>query len=174
MAELPLARPSAGDRDPRLGRSPFGPAAPAIVAAMAYGVAALVWTVAGSTLPGGRWLAVHIFTLGVLTNLVLVFSEHFGRTLTRTPDRSVRWQMPGVNIGIVLTLAAIPADARWATSVGATVVTAVVLASAVRLRRMRKGAVGARFGWIVRSYEWAHAAFIAGATLGLLMGVGLL
>jgi hypothetical protein len=50
----------------------------------------------------------------------------------------------------------------------------VVLASYVRLRRLRRAAVGARFTWIVRGYERAHGAFVHGAVLGILLGTGVL
>ena len=112
--------------------------------------------------------------LGVVTNLVLVFSEHFGRTLTRTPAQPIRWQTPVVNAGILMILVGLPSGTRWATATGAMVVTTVVTISYGRLRRMRKQAIGARFAWIVRTYERAHSAFIHGAILGLLMGIGVL
>ena len=163
-----------GHRDTRLGRSPFGPAAPSIAAALAYAAAAIAWTIFGDVLPGGRWLAVHLFTLGVVTNLVLVFSEHFGRTLTRTPAQTIRWQVVAANAGILPILIGLPTGSDWAIAVGATVITTVVAVSYRRLRRMRKQAVGARFGWIVRVYERAHGAFIHGAILGLLLGIGVL
>lgn len=163
-----------GHRGTRLGRSPFGMTAPSIAAAIAYAFAALLWTAAGDVLPGGRWLAVHLFTLGVLTNLVLVFSEHFGRTLTRQPEQRIRWQPVVTNLGVLLVLIGLPTDTRWAVGVGATVVTGIVLQSYWRLRRMRRAAVGARFSWIVRTYERAHGAFVHGAILGALMGLGLM
>ncbi|HEX9766044.1 MAG TPA: hypothetical protein VGA36_04720 [Nitriliruptorales bacterium] len=155
-------------------RSPFGPLAPALTVAAAYVAASLTWVVAGAQLPGGRWLAVHLFTLGLLTNLILAFAEHFGRTLTRTPGSMPAWQLPVVNVGIVATLAGLPGGQRWLTGTGAMILMVVVFASYVRLRRMRRSALGARFGWIVRVHERAHGAFIHGAALGLLMGVGVL
>ena len=166
--------PLTGHRPHRLGRSPFGATAPSITAALLYAVVAMVWIVAGDGWAPGRWVPVHLFTLGVLTNLVLVFSEHFGRTLTRTPERPIRWQPVVVNLGIVAVLVGLPMATPWLVAVGATVVTGVVLVSYRRLRTMRTGAVGARFVWIVRLYERAHGAFIHGAVLGLLMGVGAL
>jgi hypothetical protein len=62
---IPLMPGHAGDR-PR-GRSPFGPAAPSIAAAIVYAAAVGVWLAFGAGLPGGRWFAVHLFTLGVTT-----------------------------------------------------------------------------------------------------------
>jgi len=166
---LPLLAPGHGK--PR-GRSPFGAAAPSILAALGYGVALMVWLVAGDALPGGRPFAVHLFTLGVLTNLVLTFSEHFSRTVTRTVGERAWWWPVVTNAGILLVLAGLPTRLLPAMAAGATIMIAVVFLAYVRLRRMRKAAVGARFGWIVRIYERAHGAFIHGAVLGALMGIG--
>lgn len=142
--------------------------------ALVYAAATLGWVAAGTRLPAGRWPAVHLFTLGVLTNLVLAFSDHFGRALTRTPGTLTRWQPVVLNIGVLAVLAGLPTGATWAVGLGAVVTTGVVTASYLRLRRMRTRAVGARFGWIVRVYERAHGAFVHGAVLGALMGLGLL
>lgn len=169
-----MAARLSGHRDSPLGRSPFGDTRPFVVAGLAYAVAAWVWVVSGAVLPGGRWMAVHLFTLGVLTNLVLGFSQHFGRTLTRTKATPWRWALPVANSGALLVLWGLPGGRGWAVGGGATVLTVVVVASYVRLRRMRKSALSARFGWIVRAYERAHSAFIHGALLGLLMGVGVM
>jgi len=155
-------------------RSPFAAVGPASAIAVAYGIAALVWIAGGDQLPGGRWLAVHLFTLGVVSNVVLVFSQHFGRTVTRASGEPGRWLPLAMNAGIVLVLLGIPTGARWATAIGATTVTAVVFGGYLRLRHMRKRSVGARFSWIARIYERAHGSFIHGAVIGLLLGVGLL
>jgi hypothetical protein len=178
MAELASTRPTlplrsqADDTRPR--RSPFRPVAPTLAAALVFGLAALVWAIAGARLPGGRWLAVHLFTLGVLTNLVLAFTDHFGRALARQPGRAPAWQAPLADAGILLVLVGLPTSTTWALGSGATLVTAAVLASWWRLRRMRHAAVGARFPWVLRTYERAHGAFVHGAVLGLLLGTGVL
>jgi hypothetical protein len=168
-ASLPLL--ASGHDRPR-GPSPFGPAAPSILAALAYAGALVVWLVAGDALPGGRPFTVHLFTLGILTNVVLTFSEHFTRTLTRTPGERAWWWPLVTNLGIVSVLAGLLS--RWLPLLvaGATVLVVVVFLASVRLRGMRRAAVGARFGWIVRLYERAHGAFIHGAVLGALMGAG--
>ncbi len=161
-----------GHRSATLGRSPFADIVPSVLIALLFGVAAVVWAIGGNGLPGGRWLAVHLFTLGVLTNLVLALTRHFARTLTHSVDSPSRWALTILNLGVLAVLIGLPTDRRWAVGAGATVVTAMVLIAYVRLRRMRKSALGARFAWIVRMYERAHSAFIHGAVLGLLMGVG--
>jgi hypothetical protein len=169
-ASLPLLPPAPGSR-PR-GGSPFAAAAPSIVAAMVFLAATLAWLAVGDRLPGGRWLAVHLFTLGVLTNLVLTFSEHFSRSVTRTPGERAAWWPLVTNAGILGVVAGRVLDQRWTLAVGATVVLVAVFAAYRRLRRMRREAIGARFGWIVRIYERAHGAFIHGAVLGALLGIG--
>lgn len=166
------ARPAVIGRP--LGRSPFGAAAPSILAALAYLVALFVWLAVGDRLPGGRWFAVHLFTLGVLTNLILTFSEHFARTLTRTPGERAAWWPLVTNAGILAVLTGRAAGDRWSLAAGSVVVTTAVTAAYLRMRRMRRAAIGPRFGWVVRLYERAHGAFIHGAFLGVLMGIGVL
>jgi nitrite reductase (NO-forming) len=164
-------------REPRRApgrRSPFAAVGPAGAIAVAYGIAALIWIAVGDRLPGGRWFAVHLFTLGVISNVVLVFSQHFGRTVTRASDEPWRWRTAGLNVGTVLVLIGIPAGMHWSTAIGTVIVTAVVFDGYLRLRRMRRQAVGARFSWIARVYERAHGSFIHGVTIGLLLGVGVL
>jgi hypothetical protein len=153
-------------------RSPFGAAAPSISLALVYGLALMVWLAVGDRLPGGRWFAVHLFTLGVLTNVVLTFSEHFSRTVTRTPGERAAWWPVVTNLGILLVLVGLPTGERWLLAGGASIVTGSVCAAYLRIRRMRHAAVGARFAWIARVYERAHAAFVFGALLGALMGTG--
>jgi hypothetical protein len=157
---------------PARGRSPFAPALPSVVIALTYLAALLVWLAFGDVLPGGRWLAVHLFTLGVLTNLVLTFSEHFSRTVTRTPGERSWWWPVATNLGVLSILFGMRVGA-WLIVVGGTVLTLVVLAAYRRLRKMRREAIGARFSWIVRAYERAHGAFLHGAVLGVLLGAGL-
>lgn len=169
-SSLPVLKPGHGRQR---GSSPFGPAAPSILAALAYAGALVVWLIAGEALPGGRAFGVHLFTLGVLTNVVLTFSEHFARTVTRTAGERSWWWPTLTNVGILTVLVGLPS--RWlpALASGATLLIVVVFLAYLRLRRMRKAAVGARFAWIVRIYERAHGAFIHGAVFGALMGIGL-
>jgi hypothetical protein len=102
---------------------------------------------------------------------VITFSQHFGQTVTRAAAQRWRWQPAILNLGVALTLVGIPTATSWATGLGTTVFTAVVLDAYVRLRRMRHAAVGARFAWIARIYERAHGH---GAILEGLLGTGVL
>lgn len=154
-------------------RSPFQLLRLEALTAASYAAASLVWVAFGGGLPGGRWMAVHLFTLGVVTNLVPPFTRHFASTLTRVPQRHPV-PLALLNAGILAVLVGIAYANRWTVAVGATVVTAEVLRNWWGLRRRRRRALGARFIWIVRVYERAHGAFVHGAILGALMGTGLL
>ncbi len=156
------------------GASPFADVVPTLRLVAGYALAVVVWLAAGPALPGGRWLAVHLFTLGVLTNVVLAFSEHFSRAVTRTPGDRAWWWTWLANAGIVLVLVGLPSGWLPGLAAGATVLTTVVAVAGWRLRAMRRGAVGARFTWVVRLYERAHVAFVYAAVLGALLGLGLI
>ena len=157
---------------PARGRSPFAAAAPSIAISLVYLATLLVWLAFGDLLPGGRWLAVHLFTLGVLTNLVLTLSEHFARTVTRTPGRRSWWWPLVTNIGVLGVLLGMRLG-PLVLAAGGTILTFVVVAAYLRLRRMRRRAVEARFAWVAQAYEHAHGAFVVGAVLGILLGAGL-
>ncbi len=168
-------RRDAGSRRVERGRPPLRALAPVVTAAVVYGVAALAWLALGPALPGGRWMAVHLFTLGTMTNLVAAMTDHFARTLTKVEGDGRRgWRLGLLNAGIVLVLVSLPQ--RWpvvlATGASATLVAIAWLVLA--LRRMRTRAVGARFGYVVRAYELAGVAFLGGGLLGALMGTGTL
>lgn len=153
--------------------APFGDVRLGLILALGFGGACLVWIVAGASLPGGRWVAVHLFTLGVLSNAILTFTHHFGRTLTRTDGPSIdRWTVTA-NLGILLLLGGTVSLGRVPMVFGATLLIGVVTASWWRLRTMRRAALGARFAWVARLYERAHGSFVHGAFIGLLLGLGL-
>ena len=160
-------------REARLGAGPFAGVVPTLVIAATFTVLGGLSAATG-LLPGGRWPVVHLFTLGLMTNLVLVFSRHFARAITRSGNVESPWLLPALNVAVVGVLAGVPLGWSWLTSAGAGGMTAVVLVSARQLRRMRRSAPQARFAWLVRTYERAHGAFLLGALLGLLLGIGLL
>lgn len=155
------------------GASPFAEVVPTLWFVAAYVAAIAMWLVAGDVLPGGRLLAVHLFTLGVLTNAVLAFSEHFSRAVTHTPGQRAGWWTWAINASIVLVLIGVATGWLPALAAGATLLVTLVAAAGWRLRRMRRDAIGARFRWVVRLYEGAHLAFVYAAVLGGLLGVGL-
>jgi len=165
-------------RPTRGGATPFAAVRGVLGIAAGLALIALVFAIGGGRLPGGRWLAIHLFTLGPLTLLVVAFSGQLGAGFVQARPQSPRVALLAVGAGILWL--AVPAaqsgrlvaTERAAVGVGATVVTAGVMASWVRLRRLRKGAPAARWAWIVRIYERAHGAYAHGALLGALLGAG--
>lgn len=155
-------------------RPPFGhlllPAALAATSAMA----ATVWVVFGDALPGGRWVAVHLFTLGVVTPLIATFTVHFSATVLHVERPSMRWVLTTLVVGAVAVLVGLPGGWPWLVAVGATAASVAVFLGYRHLRRMRKASLGARFRFVVRAYERAHGAFLHGALLGAILGVGVL
>lgn len=155
--------------------SPFAPLRPPILVAGAYALATLAWMVLPDVLPGGRWLVVHLFTLGVLSNLVLALTDHFARTLLHArgqgprPARLLAW-----NGGTLLLLTGLPSDEVAVFAAGASVLLVVVCWLYADLRRLRRASLSGRFAFVVRGYERACGAFLHGALLGLLMGTGAL
>jgi hypothetical protein len=155
-------------------RAPFDRLRPSAAVAVSYAAAAAVWVAFGAELPGGRWLAVHLFTLGVVTNLILALSDHFTRTLMRQPGDAPIVQLVAANVGAAAVFIGVSTGRPWWVAAGATGVSTVVVVSYRRLRHLRRTALGARFGWVVRTYELAHGAFLFGALLGALVGTGVL
>lgn len=116
----------------------------------------------------------HLFTLGVLSPLVLALSQHFGATLTRTEEGDTVRLTLLFTAGAIGVLVGVASGERAVLVAGATLAGTAVTIGDLRLRRARRTATGARFGWIVRLYERAHGAFLHGAVLGALLGAGVL
>lgn len=146
---------------------------PAVVASAVYALAAIVWVSVGAALPGGRWAAVHLFTLGVVSNLVVTLTHHFAQTVLHAPARSARHgRFLLLNAGVVLLVAGLPTGLTWVFLAGAVALTAAVCWLYIDLRRSRRQALAARFAFVVRGYERACGAFLHGALLGGLLGAG--
>ncbi len=156
--------------------APFAVARRSVVVAAGYAIAALAWALTGDALPGGRWLALHLFTLGTLTNAVSALSLHFGQTLLHArPDR--QRELPRLamrNVAVLGVLLGVATGWTPAVAAGSTVLAADVFITWWLLRRARKHSLPGRFGFVVRTYERACGAFLHGALLGALLGTGVL
>lgn len=156
---------------PPVNSGPFaGVRLPAMLAVTGM-LAAGTWTVFGPWLPGGRWVAVHLFTLGVLTPAVVGFTAHFTGSLLMTRAEA-KPPIALLAIGIVGTLIGVGAGIQWVSGIAATLLTWAVTVNYVRIRRARKASLQPRWVWMARRWERAHGAFIHGAILGILMAVG--
>ncbi len=166
-----------GHRTDALGSSPFAATVPAVVAAVVFALACLVWLVAGERLPGGRWIVIHIFTLGVLTTSIWGFSLHLAARFTGTAAHAPRLRTRAalalvLSVSIIAMLTGRAGGFHWPLVLGSVGIMAMVAVNLVQLRRLRRAGSNDRFGWVVTQYEHAHLAFLAAAGLGGAMGAG--
>ena len=145
-------------------------------------IALVVLGVVHRWVPASTWAIVHVFTLGLVTNSILVWGQHFTETLLhRRPDEGSRTvqvrRIHLLNAGIVVLVAgmvgagSIPM-ASVAVVAGATVVGGAVAWYVVDLVRQIRAAAPSRFRPIVRYYAVAAAFLPAGAVAGAFLGVG--
>src|SRR5699024_12655609 len=85
-------------------------------------VALVVLGVVHRWVPASTWVIVHVFTLGLLTNSILVWGQHFVESLlhTRPGEAARRVQVRRIlllNGGIVVLVAGM--IAAWSAAVGA-------------------------------------------------------
>ena len=171
------ARHLTGHRGAPLGPSPFAATRPGVITAIGFGLASLIWLAAGELLPGGRWLVVHLFTLGVLTPLIWTFSQHFAARFTGTADllprRGVTRSLACLlTVAIVVMLTGRALGIHVLLAIGSLGIMAIVGSNLLVLRRLRRAATTSRFTWVVRRYEHAHLAFLVAAGLGGALGAG--
>lgn len=144
----------------------------------------MVFLVAGAShilIPNYRWVLIHLFTLGILTNSIIVWSQHLTEKFVqlRLPDSARPRQLARIyllNAGVIVVLLGqllVQAwDKHWIlTQIGATLVAAAVLWHGVVLSGLWRQAESKRFRPVVAAYV-ASAFFLAvGAVLGALLAV---
>ncbi len=123
-------------------------------------------------LPAPRWLLIHVFLLGAVTNAIVIWSEHFTVTLLRVPSPPGRprlSRLAALNAGAVAVLYGVAAGPWPVAAAGAGVVVAVVGWHTAVLARLPRRALPGRFGHVIPWYVAAGAALAAGGVLGGLM-----
>ncbi|WP_151641561.1 multicopper oxidase domain-containing protein [Corynebacterium sp. 11A] len=161
---LPLPTPSTrADTRSRRGRQR---ALPATV----WLIALVLISVAHPFIPHNQWVLTHTFTLGVLSNSILIWSCQFSDQLlhlrpTPATFRTRAWIIGGLNLGIVgvllgqLLTPALDWDAP-VLSLGATIVALSVLANALHLILLRRSTRRPqRFGPSLWLFVLAHGVF---------------
>lgn len=143
-----------------------------VVGWLALTVAAVL---AQRALPTPRWLAIHVFLLGAVTNAILIWSEHFSvallRVRTPAPQRA-QIRLGALNGAVVALLYGVAAGHGWLAVGAAGVVVAVVAWHTLALARMTRHALPSRFGHLAGWYVAAGAMLVTGGTLGGLMVSG--
>ncbi|SDI14422.1 nitrite reductase (NO-forming) [Arthrobacter subterraneus] len=128
--------------------------------------------------PEARWLLVHMFVLGMVTNSILIWSQHFAEALlkNRLGEEARRTQVGRIrllNLGIVVTIAGVLAGVWALTLAGAVVVGAMVTWHAVSLMQQMRRALPSRYGATIRYYIAAALLLPVGAAFGAVLAYGL-
>ncbi|MGP6175633.1 cupredoxin domain-containing protein [Corynebacterium sp. A21] len=131
-------------------------------------------------IPEYRWALIHLFTLGAVTNSILIWSQHFSEKFlgNRLPDEArpaQLWRIRILNVGIVITLAGQLLKAAWEqswliTQVGSMLVALILLWHAVSLaRQLRRAEPGRRFRAAVVAYVLSALSLPVGALFGAIL-----
>ncbi|MFW6187845.1 MAG: copper oxidase, partial [Actinomycetota bacterium] len=128
--------------------------------------------------PEARWVMVHLVTLGLVTNSILLWSQHFTESLlkNRLPESARPRQLARVgllNAGIVLLVAGTVTAWWWLSALAATAVGAAVAWHGAALLQQLRTALPSRFAVTVRYYVAAAFLLPVGAVLGAALAAGL-
>lgn len=118
-----------------------------------------------------RWLVVHLFLLGSVTNCIVTWTEHFAVTLLRVPQPSRRrsaGRLIALNVAIVVSLVGVCIDNGAVIIVGATSLGIVIAVHAYNLFSLSKRALQNRFAETINFYLAGAACLIVGIVLGSL------
>ena len=130
-------------------------------------------------IPNSGWLMVHMVTLGLITNSILIWSQHFTEALMKIkiPDEQRKVQVGRIftlNAGIVLLMVgmvgqlSVP-DLYACTVIGALVIGAMVAWHGIYLMGQVRRALPSRFGVTIRFYIVAALLLPLGALLGAMV-----
>lgn len=122
----------------------------------------------------GRWLLVHLFTLGAVTNSILIWGRHFTEKLLKidVPVGNRKIQLANIyllNVGIVATVVGKLGDWWPVTTTGATVVGVAVAWHAISLGRDLVAKRDRPFAISVAHYVASACLLPIGAALGAIL-----
>ncbi|WP_420175228.1 multicopper oxidase domain-containing protein [Luteococcus sp. OSA5] len=141
---------------------------------VAWMVATILVVTLHRFIPRATWLMVHLVTLGVVSNAIVVWSNHFSDAVlrsARTDHRREGLQLVLLNVGLVLLCAGIVWQFSWPAWAGVLCVVAVCGVAVWDLGRQLRAGLTARFAGIVSWYRAAAGCLAVGAVLGGLMAV---
>jgi len=137
-------------------------------------LAAIVMVNIHRFVPRSTWLLVHFMTLGVASNAIVVWSNHFTDAVLRSTRQGHRrevWQLVALNTALLLL--SVGVVGQWALPIWLGVVALVAMAghAIVSLGRQSAASLPSRFGMTVRWYQAAAGCLLAGVVLGGLMAM---
>lgn len=144
----------------------------------------MVFIVVGAAhifVPNYRWVLIHLFTLGLVTNSILVWSQHLTEKFVqqKLPDSARPKQLARIyilNIGIIIAVAGQILVQFWAhhwilTQIGATLIALTVLWHAVSLFAQWRTAKDKRFRPVVGAYVLSALCLPVGAVFGAILAI---
>ncbi len=141
--------------------------------ALVFGYAALglITLLAPLNFDKHRWLVVHLFLLGSVTNAIVTWTEHFTVTLLRVPQPSrggSAWRLVVLNLAVVALLVGVSISNSPLVIAGAILLVIVIGTHSVNLYRLSNKALQNRFAGTVRFYLAAATCLVLGIVLGTL------
>ncbi|WP_182354336.1 multicopper oxidase domain-containing protein [Flaviflexus huanghaiensis] len=125
-------------------------------------------------IPEATWIMVHTFTLGVVTNALLIWTNHFTVAVLRSRPESRRGEaatLALLNAGITTLGIGMIAGNDWVAGGASLVIGVAILTHILRLWGRLKSALPARFEVAVHAYLAAAVLFIPGIILGYLLSL---
>ncbi|MGO4957100.1 multicopper oxidase domain-containing protein [Luteococcus sp. Sow4_B9] len=122
--------------------------------------------------PKATWLMVHLVTVGVASNAIVVWSNHFADAVLRTQPRGHRREIVALtllNAGLVFLVGGVLAQSAWLLWPGVLGIALAAVAQLVGLAQQARASLPARFAVVVGWYRCAAACLVGGAILGGLM-----
>ena len=119
-----------------------------------------------------RWLVVHLFLLGAVTNAIVTWTEHFTITLLRVRQPSRRqsgWRLVGLNLAVIATLVGVSVPNRALIIVGSGSLVLVIAIHAYHLYRLSNHALQNRFAGTVHFYLAAASCLLLGVLFGVVL-----
>ncbi|WP_347306416.1 copper oxidase [Corynebacterium sp. SA-MJD20WY100] len=122
-------------------------------------------------IPNYGWLLVHVFTLGILTNSILVWSQHLTEKfvqhkLADSARPRQLYRIYGLNIGALIVMVGQVFKIPYATITGAAIIAVLMAWHGVEIIGQWKGASGKRFRPIVGAYAASAFCLPVGAFFG--------
>lgn len=147
----------------------------------------MVFILAGAVhtlIPNYRWVLIHLFTLGVVTNNIVVWSQYLTEKFVqaRLPESARPNQLRRIyilNAGVVLAIIGQALDDIWdlhfiLTQLGALIVGAMLIWHGASLTQQWRGVDSAkRFRPIILGYVGSALCLPVGAFFGAMLSMGL-
>ncbi|GAB2496433.1 multicopper oxidase domain-containing protein [Luteococcus sediminum] len=171
---MDIAKSSSGglDRPHRLTRRAWH--GRASLPMLAWAIVTILVVVNHRFLPVATWLMVHCTVLGIASNAIVVWSNHFADAVLRSRDRGHRReavQLILLNTALVLLVAGVAGQWSILVWLAAALLVSLAATAVVGLARQARQSLPARFSMTIAWYQAAACCLVLGVVLGALMAV---